>query len=40
MEKRTHEGKSGKRRPTVEEEGVPAFKVSIAHVWREEAGSQ
>ena len=32
--KRTHKGKCGKRRPAVEEERVPAFKVSVAHVWR------
>ena len=31
---RTHKGKCGKRRPAVEEERVPAFKVSVAHVWR------
>ena len=32
-QKRTHEGKCRKGGPAVDER-VPAFKVSIAHVWR------
>ena len=31
--KTTHEWKCRKRWPTIEEERVPTFKVSIAHVW-------
>ena len=30
--KNTHKGKRRKGRPAIEQEGVPAFEVSIAHV--------